>query len=68
MKKVKVKAIIEYEIEVPDFYTKEDVEFQRNDGTWCASNMLQELTKLIKEEDCICQRVKYEYIGESDHE
>lgn len=33
-KKVKVRAMIEYEVEVPFFWSKEDIEFHRNESSW----------------------------------
>lgn len=62
MKKVKVRAITEYEIGVPYSWSKEDIEFHRNDSSWCADNMLTELDKL---KECLCQYVRYEYIKDT---
>jgi hypothetical protein len=42
-KKVRVRVTLEYEIEVPRNWTKENIEFHRNEGTWCADNMVEEL-------------------------
>ena len=64
-KRVKVKATIEYEIEVPNSWSKKDVEFHRNEGSWCASNMLGEMKKLEEKEGCLCQFTKFEYIGDT---
>src|SRR5688572_17000869 len=62
-KKVLVRAIVEYEIEVPYSWDKEQIEFQRNEGSWCASNMLQELENLDTDEHCLCPNVTYEFVS-----
>ena len=62
-KKVKVRAVIEYDIEVPSSWSAEDIEFHRNEGSWCSSNMLDELNE-IDNEGCLCDKVKFEFIEE----
>lgn len=44
MRKVKVRAIIEYEVEYPDDWDDEMVLFHRNDSdsSWCCSNIMRE--------------------------
>ena len=61
-KKVLVRAIVEYEVDVPAFWESPDVESHRNDSSWCASNMIKELEKLDDDEGCLCSFVRYEYI------
>lgn len=63
-KKVKVRMIVEYEVEVPASWGKEDIEFHRNEGTWCTDNALIELDELDNEKGCLCGITKFEYIGE----
>jgi hypothetical protein len=61
-KKVKVMAIVEYEIEVPNSWDKQQIEFSRNLGSWCADNMLDELYTLSQEEGCLCDFVTFKYL------
>lgn len=63
-KKVKVRMIVEYEIEVPYSWDKEQIEFHRNDGSWCSDNALEELEALGGEDACICPVTEFVYIGE----
>lgn len=42
-KTVRVRATIEYDLEVPENWTNKDIEFHRNDGTWCADSIVEEL-------------------------
>ena len=53
-KKVKVKYSYEIEIEVPYGWDKEQIEFHRNVGSWCADNSVDELQELIEEGNCLC--------------
>lgn len=59
-KKVKVKATIEYEVDVPASWDVDQIEFHRNEGSWCADNMLDELEKLAKDEGCLCACAVFE--------
>lgn len=61
-KKVKISATIEYEIEVPAHWDKDQIEFYRNEGSWCASNMIGELKRLDRNLGCVCGRVKTELV------
>ncbi len=67
-KKVLVRMTVEYEIEVPAFWEKKDVEFHRNEGSWCSNNALPELEKLADEKNCLCHCMNYECIRETSGE
>jgi hypothetical protein len=66
-KKVKIRAIIEYEISVPAAWNKHDIEFQRNEGSWCASNMIGELQEIEDDETqgCLCGITEFQYIEDT---
>lgn len=57
-RKVKIKYTYEIEVEVPHSWDKHDIEFHRNESSWCAGNSLDELNdyaeKLDKEGSCLC--------------
>lgn len=61
-KMVKVRMTIEYWIQVPAHWKKEDVEFNRNDGTNCADNAIKELEEISKKDGCLCGRMNFECI------
>ena len=60
-KKVKVRCIIDYPITVPSYWDSHDVEFHRNEGGWCADNIIDEL-ETLSESNCLCDITQYEYI------
>jgi len=65
-KTVKIRAIIEYEVGVPHSWAKPDIEYHRNDGSWCAKNMLDELKLLNPEgEGCLCDYVSFECLSDT---
>jgi hypothetical protein len=66
-KKVTVRATMEYEIEIPHFWSKENIEFHRNESRWCASNMIQELEQL-DDKGCLCPHVTFELVKEQGNE
>lgn len=62
-KKVMVRMIVEYEIEVPNHWNEENVLFHRNEGSWCSDNAINELEELSQGGQCLCGKTKFEYIG-----
>ena len=64
-KRVKVRATIEYETEIPNWWGNKEFEFHRNEGSWCANNMVGELKKYVEEKPgCLCGHAEFEYLGE----
>jgi len=64
-KQVRVRMTIEYEVQVPACWDKHQVEFHRNEGSWCVNNAVEELDKL-SEDGCLCnQVVNFEYLEDS---
>ena len=63
-KRVKIRMIVEYDVEVPAHWDKRQIEFHRNDSSWCASNAIEELEALDGENHCICQYTTFECIGD----
>lgn len=61
-KKVKIKMIVEYEIAVPNDWDQEEIEFHRNEGTWCSDNALDELEEIAREDGCLCQKTTFEFV------
>lgn len=70
-KTVRVRATVEYDIEVPDFMTKEDITSHRNEGTWCADSLVEELEQQMgtggdwTKDDyrpCMCGTVRVEVL------
>lgn len=62
---VVVRATVEYVVRVPERHTPDQIEFRRNESSWCASNMLSELDS---PETCICNAVTFEYVREATEE
>lgn len=67
-KRVKLKATIEFDVEVPHFWTKENIEFHRNDGTWCAQNIDNDIAQYRESTgSCMCSETKIEYVETVDN-
>lgn len=62
MKTAKVRMVVEYDVWVPDSWDKHDVEFHRNEGSWCADNAIEELQGLSGAK-CLCSRAKFECLS-----
>ena len=64
--RVTVRAIIEYDVFVPAAWTADQIEFHRNEGSWCASNGVREIERVAKrleaENNCPCGTMKYEFV------
>jgi hypothetical protein len=41
------------------------IEFHRNDSSWCAGNIMDELEAIAKPSGCLCEHVSFEYVGEA---
>ena len=74
-KKIRVRASIEYVIEVADWWnTKEDVEFYLNECTRCKDHIIEEIQDLVtvpegeeySKHHCLCFVANYEYLGDVD--
>lgn len=63
MKKVLVRMTVEYEIAVPSHWSKKDIESHRNEGTWCAGNIIEELQEFAGESECLCSCTRFTYLG-----
>lgn len=60
-KTVKVRAVLEYNVEVPHFWDKGDIEFHRNESSWCSSNLIDELSEM----DCLCGIAVFECLDDT---
>lgn len=61
-RKVKIKYAITLDEEVPLDWDNSMEELQRNESSWCASNLLDMLNKYDVEHGCICNIVKAEVV------
>jgi hypothetical protein len=60
-----VRIIAEYPVEVPEQWTPEDIEFHRNESSWCSDNAIEELLSAAKTAGkCLCEMSRFEYVGE----
>jgi len=52
--KVRVRYSFDVDIDVPHSWTTEDIEFHRNDSSWCAGNAIDELSRMYPENGSAC--------------
>jgi hypothetical protein len=62
--KVKVRAVIEYELAFPVSWGKDSIEFNLNESSRCASSIIDDLKKLDETSGCLCSHNTYEGIDE----
>jgi len=60
-RKVKVRYSFDIEIEVPQSWTKEDIDFHRNMSSWCSNNAIDELRATSKDH-CLCDAFNCEVL------
>jgi hypothetical protein len=66
---VVVRMSVEYVVLVPESWTEKDIEWMRNEGTWCALNGFIEVDNLMERTgECGCSRVTYAYVREATEE
>lgn len=62
---VVVRMTVEYTIKVPETWNEDQIEFFRNEGSWCSSNALDELVDIQKHHHCLCYQTSFEYVREA---
>jgi len=67
-RKVRVNYKFEVEIEVPVSWGKREIEFHRNEGSWCSSNAIDEINRIVDRDGCPCHICEAEYLGEVEDE
>lgn len=68
---VVVTLTLDYVVSVPRYWTKDDVEFHRNESSWCTNNFIGELGAIEDTGHCLCQQAKFTFVREAtevDHE
>lgn len=62
---VVIQVTITYPILVPESWPARTIEFHRNDGSWCSSNLLEELDAL---DSCLCPLTEFKFVREAGEE
>lgn len=68
---VVVSLQLEYVVSVTEDWEESMIEFHRNDGSWCATNLINELDALqerTKKTSCFCSNAKYSFVREATEE
>lgn len=77
-KRVKVRYSFTIEVDIPHFWDKDDFEFHRNEGSWCANNAIAEIQAMIPTETiesplgnvemgpCLCPRFEAKFLKTID--
>lgn len=70
-KKVRLRYTIDVEVSVPHFWTKNEIEFHRNQSSWCAGNIITEIVeyeeRVEESGDCMCGKVHCTFMEVSDN-
>lgn len=64
-KTVVLEMMIPYVVEVPNSWTAEEIEFQRNDSSFCLGN---DSEKIFGEMVCLCGYAKIRYVRDASEE
>ena len=66
-KRIKVRYSFEIELDMPYAWDAHQWEFNRNDGTWCANNAIDELENYTEESGgCLCDALTATFICVTD--
>jgi len=65
---VVVRMTIEYVVAIPESWTPEDLEFHRNESSWCSSNALDEIGGTGDDSPCICPTTRFSFVREATPE
>jgi len=68
-KLVRLKVTAEIDVEVPWNWTAKEIDFHRNESSWCVDNILRDFEQHIKlheDHGCLCQNTVIKYIKTVD--
>lgn len=65
-KLVRINYTYAVDTRVPHAWTQHDIEFHRNDSSWCANNAFREIRKHLKTDGCACNRTTAVYVETLD--
>src|SRR5262245_5662300 len=65
-KRVRLRYSYEVKVDIPHFWTVDDIEFHRNESSWCADNSLDDLEKMKGQHGCLCHVFSAEFLGVVD--
>ena len=63
-----MKMEVEMVLKVPEDWDKKQCEFHRNEGSWCSSNIIDELKRMDNELGCLCENTKFKFLREATEE
>jgi hypothetical protein len=65
-RRVKVLYEIEIEVDVPEDWDKDMIEFHRNESSWCSSNAVRDIIEYQKSmgTECLCKGFSCTYVGD----
>ena len=61
---VVLQFTVEMTVEVPEFWTPEQIEFHRNESSYCSGNVVGELSAA----GCLCSTSHFEFLREANEE
>lgn len=53
-REIAIEVTVRYKVRVPQHWTEEDIMFHRNEGTWCAGNIIEELEERFGDDADVC--------------
>lgn len=64
---VVLQVTLAYVVHVPQDWTKDQIEFHRNEGTWCTNNMIRELERAAEADKlkCLCMASEITFLREA---
>lgn len=62
---VEIEVRIRLVEEFPVSWSEGDIEFSKNESTWCASNIIDRLEEIVKTGKCLCDVTEVKYIKEA---
>lgn len=68
-KRVRLRYIIEVDVDIPHAWDQNMIEFHRGGSSWCANNAIDEIKAHAPDDDsgeCLCERFKCEFVAVID--
>lgn len=63
-----MKMEVEMVLTVPEYWDEDMCNFHKNEGSWCATNIISELERMDDKMGCLCSAAEFTYLREATEE
>ena len=61
-RRVRLQMTIEYDVFFPASWSIDEIEYHRNEGSWCADNAIAEIQNISDVYGCLCSNTRFKVL------